>query len=234
MLPDGERAEPSPPGRRATRPASAAHPQALVPPGREPGGFRRIGERERLQIGILKLVTGTFVGPDGFTFEREIVRHQGAVCIVPVEDDGHQVVCVRQYRAPVDRFVLELPAGKRDVPGEPAAATAARELIEETGFRATSLLEICSFLNSPGFSDEETICYLAEGLEAVEREAQGVEERHMSVGRLDLDQLFDLVATGEVVDAKTIVACAVVRNLLEERRRDAARDTDDAAASDTL
>ena len=233
MPADGGRTEPPPARPRSARPAPAPVPDAPAA-GRELGGFRRIGERERLRTGILTLVSGTFVGPDGFTFEREIVRHRGAVCIVPLEEDGRHVVCVRQYRAPVDSFLLELPAGKRDVPGEPLEATAARELVEETGLRAASLTEVCRFLNSPGFSDEETTCYLAEGLEAVGRDAQGVEERHMSVERLDLDRLYELVEAGEIVDAKTIVACAVVRNLLEERRRDAARANDDAAAPDAL
>jgi hypothetical protein len=72
--------------------------------------FRHLGEREQLDGGFFRFVTGTFVGPDGFTFEREIVRHPGAVCIVALEDDHRSVLMIRQYRAAVDVGLLELPA----------------------------------------------------------------------------------------------------------------------------
>ena len=75
-------------------------------------------------------------GPDGEVHQRYVVRHPGAVVVVPVEDDGDDVLLVRQYRAAVDGDLLEVPAGKRDVDGEPPEATAHRELEEEIGHRA--------------------------------------------------------------------------------------------------
>ena len=75
---------------------------------------------------------GTFERPTATTFDRDIVHHPGAVAVVPLDDDG-QVVMVRQYRAPIDQLLLEIPAGKRDVHGEDPELTAARELAEETG-----------------------------------------------------------------------------------------------------
>ncbi|MGH9303177.1 MAG: NUDIX domain-containing protein, partial [Acidimicrobiales bacterium] len=104
-----------------------------MPPGEAVGSFRSIGERQRLEGGFFSVVSGTFVGPDGFTFEREIVRHPGAVAIVALEDDGQSVLMVSQYRGAVDKCLLELPAGKRDILGEAPALCAARELAEEIG-----------------------------------------------------------------------------------------------------
>ena len=74
---------------------------------------------------VIGLGIGTFRAPDGSTFERDIVHHPGAVAVVPLLDDG-TVVLVRQYRAPIDRLLLEIPAGLRDVPDEATEVTAAR------------------------------------------------------------------------------------------------------------
>jgi ADP-ribose pyrophosphatase len=159
-------------------------------------------------------VTGTFVGPDGFTFEREIVRHPGAVCIVALEDDHRSVLMIRQYRAAVDVGLLELPAGKRDVADEDPALCAGRELAEEIGREATSMTEVARFYNSPGFSDEETICFLAEGLHEVPREAHGVEEEHIVIERIQLSAVEDLMASGDLVDAKSIIGLLAARSAL--------------------
>jgi ADP-ribose pyrophosphatase len=176
--------------------------------------FRHLGEREQLDGGFFRFVTGTFVGPDGFTFEREIVRHPGAVCIVALEDDHRSVLMIRQYRAAVDVGLLELPAGKRDVADEDPALCAGRELAEEIGREATSMTEVARFYNSPGFSDEETICFLAEGLHEVPREAHGVEEEHIVIERIQLSAVEDLMASGDLVDAKSIIGLLAARSAL--------------------
>jgi ADP-ribose pyrophosphatase len=178
--------------------------------------FRQLDERERIATAYLRLVTGRFVDPDGRIFEREIVRHPGAVCVVPVEADG-TVVMLRQFRAPLSRVILEIPAGKLDVPGEPRAACARRELAEEVGRVAGRLTELGSFYNSPGFNDEATTCFLAEELSPVERAAQGIEEKFMTLERVALAGVWDLVASGELVDAKTIIACALAERALARR-----------------
>jgi 8-oxo-dGTP pyrophosphatase MutT (NUDIX family) len=176
--------------------------------------FRLLGERERFQGGFLRVVTGTFVGPDGFTFERDIVRHPGAVSVVPLEADRRHVILVRQYRAAVDTALLELPAGKLDVPGEPPEDCAARELAEEIGYAPGRLTELGQFLNSPGFSDERSWIFLAENLVRCERDAQGVEELHLLLERIDLHEFDDLLASGEIVDAKTIIGLQLARSRL--------------------
>ena len=179
-------------------------------------GFRQVGERELLATSYLRFVAGGFVDPDGRPFEREIVRHPGAVCIVPVEDDG-SVLMIRQFRGALNRVILEIPAGKLDVPGEPLEDCARRELVEEVGRVAGRFSEIGTFYNSPGFNDELTTCFLAEELSPVERATQGIEEHFMTLEHVPLAGVWDLVESGELVDAKTIIGCALALRARERR-----------------
>jgi ADP-ribose pyrophosphatase len=180
--------------------------------------FRQIGERSRYPGERLRVVVGTFVGPDGFTFEREIVRTFAAVCVVPLESDREHVLLVRQYRGPVDQALLELPAGKLDIPGESPESCAARELAEEVGAATERLTELGRFWNSPGYCDELTTCFLAEGLTAGPRSADGIEEEHLVVERIALSSVEELIATGEIADAKTIVGLLLARSFLASQR----------------
>ncbi|MGH9076718.1 MAG: NUDIX domain-containing protein [Acidimicrobiales bacterium] len=176
-------------------------------------GFRRIGEREVWTGRLIQVATGTFEGPGGDRFEREVVHHPGAVVVVPL-DSGRRVVMVRQYRAAIDAELLEVPAGKRDVHGEAPEVTAARELAEEVGLAAGRLDLLASFYNSPGFCDELTHLYLARDLEVVGTDLHGVEEQHMTVESVGLDDLPALVARGEIVDAKSIIGLSLARDLV--------------------
>jgi 8-oxo-dGTP pyrophosphatase MutT (NUDIX family) len=178
------------------------------------GTFRHLGERERFDAGFFQIVTATFVGPDGFAFERQVVRHPGAVAVVPLEDDRQGVLMIRQYRGAVGASLLELPAGKRDVADEDPALCAGRELVEEVGREASSMKEVARFYNSPGFTDEETICFLAEGLREVAREAHGVEEEHIVIERVLLADIERLMAAGDLVDAKSIIGLLAARSAL--------------------
>jgi 8-oxo-dGTP pyrophosphatase MutT (NUDIX family) len=167
-------------------------------------GFRKLSETEVWRTPMLAGARGRFVAPSGEEFERDVIHHPGAVVVVPMLDD-RRVVCVRQYRAPIDRELLELPAGKRDVHGEPPEVTAARELEEEVGRRAGSMTLIGQFFNSPGFCDEHSWLYLARDLEEVGNDLQGIEESHMVEETVSLDDLDELVASGAITDAKTII-----------------------------
>ncbi|MGA3352451.1 MAG: NUDIX hydrolase [Acidimicrobiales bacterium] len=205
--------EPEAPGR-AGDPAGALSGSAVF----DRGAFRQIGERARYSGERLNVVVGTFVGPDGFTFEREIVRTFNAVCVVALAQDGEHVLLVRQYRGPVDQALLELPAGKLDVPGEPPELCAARELNEEVGAEAESFTELGHFFMSPGFCDEQSICFLAEGLKTGKRAADGIEEEHLVVERIALSSIEELVAAGDIADAKTIVGLFLARSYLSAHR----------------
>ena len=134
---------------------------------------------------------------------REAVRHPGAVAVVAVV--GDDVVLIRQYRAPVDAMVLELPAGKLDVPGEDPALAAGRELEEEIGYRPGTLEPLSSFFTGPGFTDEHMTVYLATDCVAVASNPHGPEEIAAEIVRLRIDELATYIASGEITDAKTLV-----------------------------
>jgi ADP-ribose pyrophosphatase len=141
---------------------------------------------------------------DGRAFTREVVRHRGAVAILAV--DGADVVLVRQWRAPLARPILEIPAGTCDVEGEDLVATAERELEEEAGLHASHLEVLCEVWNSPGWSDQRTVIYLATGLSPVPARPSGPEEEAIDVVRLSVDEAVALVTSGATCDACTAVA----------------------------
>jgi len=184
------------------------------PPGpASPQGFRYLGEDVAYRGRRVDLVTARFAAPDGEEFTRDIVRHPGAVAVVPVTERGG-VLFVRQYRGSLRRELLEIPAGTRDVEGEPAEATAGRELEEEVGVRARQLRHLCTIANTPGFCDELTDLFVATGLEPVPHGRHGQEEVAMEVVEVDLARTPAMIASGEIVDAQTIVGLLLARDVL--------------------
>lgn len=175
--------------------------------------FERIGE-EVVHADWLSFVLPRFRAPDGSEFTRAVVRHPGAVSVVPVLDDGDTVLAVRQFRPALERYLVEIPAGKRDIEGEPPEDTARRELAEEVGMAAGRMELLCSFYNSPGFCDEHQYVFLARDLRPCESDAQSVEEAHMTVQRLRLSELPQLLASGVVSDAKSIIGMLLARQRL--------------------
>jgi ADP-ribose pyrophosphatase len=176
------------------------------------GGFRVVGATTLCEAGFLRVSRTRIAAPDGEEHDRHVVHHPGAVVVVPV--DGDDALLVRQFRAAIGGTILEVPAGKRDVPGEPPEVTAARELGEEIGQRAGRLELLCEFFNSPGFCDEYTYLFLATDLEAVPRAAESPEEAHLVIERVPLADVADLVAHREIVDAKTIIGLLLAREHL--------------------
>ena len=175
--------------------------------------FRGVDTTTLCEAGFLTLERRRVLGPDGDEFDRHVVRHPGAVVVVPLDDERNALM-VRQYRVAAGRALLELPACKRDVPGEPPETTAARELEEEIGRQAGAIRPLCEFFNSPGFTDEYTYVFLASELVTTERAAVSAEERAMTVESVPLARVDDLVATGEIVDGKSIIGLLLARQLL--------------------
>ena len=124
------------------------------------------------------------------------------------------MILVRQYRAAIDRDLLEVPAGKRDVSDEPVELTAHRELEEEVGMKAGSMVKLAEFYNSPGFCDEHSFLFLATDLTPCATDFQGHEEQHMTIERVPLDSFADLVASGDLTDGKSIIALSLAREHL--------------------
>ncbi len=177
-------------------------------------GFAHLADELIHRGAVISLFRSSFSAPDGSEFEREVVRHPGAVSVVPLREDG-SVVLVRQYRAPLDAEFLEIPAGKRDVADEPPEVTAGRELVEEVGLRAGRLELLARFHNSIGFTDEESFVYLGTELSEVDMDRQGVEEAHMEIVEVPLTDVAAMIADGRITDAKTVIG--LTQTLLRER-----------------
>lgn len=174
--------------------------------------FRHLGDRIVHRGYIWHVAVSTFEAPDGELFERDIIRSPGAVGVVPLLlDDGvPTVVFVRQYRGPFDRVVLEVPAGMRDVADEPLELTASRELAEEVGLSAGRLDYLTEFYPSAGMTDSTLHLFLATDLAPVPRETHGPEETHMEVLRIPLAEAVDMVMSGEIHDAKSVIGLLLV------------------------
>jgi ADP-ribose pyrophosphatase len=170
-------------------------------------GLRRLGRRRVVAAGFLALERLHLIAPDGRGVVRAVVRHPGAVAVVPV--DGDSVVLMRQYRAAVGRALLEVPAGKLDVPGEPEVVTAHRELQEEVGLAAEAMDHLATFYTTPGFCDERMVVFVATGLSAVEATPHGPEEESAEIVRVPVADLSALLASGDLEDAKTLVALSL-------------------------
>ncbi|HEY2415236.1 MAG TPA: NUDIX hydrolase [Pirellulaceae bacterium] len=148
-----------------------------------------------------RVVRESIQTPSGKTKTREIVRHPGACVIVPLLDDG-RVCLIRNWRVAVNQTLIELPAGTLEPP-EPPEKTAARELIEETGYRAKKIEFLHAFFLSPGILDEKMHLYLATGLTAGETAREEGEE--IENWLVPWDEAIAMIFRGEIRDAKTIV-----------------------------
>lgn len=174
--------------------------------------FEHLGDEVRHQGYLWRVVTGTFREPGGGTFRRDIVRSPGAVGVLPWWRDGDgrvRVVLIRQYRPVVNGPMIEIPAGMRDVPDEEPRVTALRELAEEVGRRADHLEQVMVMSPSPGMTDSTTVIFLATGLTEVPSAAHGPEEEHLEILDWSLDEALAAIESGDITDAKTVVAVLV-------------------------
>ena len=136
----------------------------------------------------------------------DFISHKGAAAVVTLCDDG-RILMVRQYRNALERYTLEIPAGALDAEDEPGIVCAARELEEETGYRAANWRSLGYINTSPGFCDEKLYLYLASGLEFVgEHPDEGEIIKAFEYKLTDVEKM---ILTGEINDAKTI--CAIHR-----------------------
>lgn len=141
--------------------------------------------------------------PNGNESTREYIVHQGAAVIIPVLDSG-ELIFERQFRYPLGKALLELPAGKID-PGEDAATTAKRELREETGYSARDFRHVGVMHPCVGYSNERIEIFLAQGLQQ-ESGQQLDHNEFLDLLTLSLDDALQAIRTGQITDSKTISA----------------------------
>ncbi len=142
--------------------------------------------------------------------QLDIIDHPGAVTILPIDGEG-KVIFVRQYRHPVGKELLELPAGTLDADEAPETC-ALREIREETGFAAGKLVELGEFFLAPGYSTEYMTVYLATDLHP--SPLPGDVDEFITIERLPVDQAYQMALTGDIQDGKSLAALLLARNFL--------------------
>ena len=149
---------------------------------------------------VVTLYKDTVELPDGKSAIREYVKHIGAVCVVPVTDDG-EVILERQYRYAVGEILVEIPAGKLDFPGEDWEEAARRELREETGAEAEELIDLGDYYGSPAIMGERIRMFMARGLTFTEQELD--DDEFLETFRMPLDEAVEKIMAGKIPDGKT-------------------------------
>jgi len=172
---------------------------AAAPPGEAPAGVRR----QWIYRGrIVQLALDEFTAPAGKRVQREVVVHPGAAAILAFSADGG-ILLERQYRYATGKELWEIPAGIIN-PGEDPATAARRELAEETGWHAGELEPCCAFYSSPGFTDERL--YLFRTTVTARGQTHFDEDENIVSGFMPAERIRDMLAAGEIQDAKTLVA----------------------------
>lgn len=175
--------------------------------------FEFIRSEILLQGRAFKIRRDTLKTPDGRETKYEIVEHGGSVVLVPVDDQGN-VLFVRQYRHATGQDLLELPAGTRDGE-EPFEICAAREIREETGLEAGTLLKVGEFYLVPGYSSEFMAVFLATDLK--ENPLDGDEDEFLQLEKFPAKEVNAMFERGDVLDAKSLAAWLLARPHLEKQ-----------------
>jgi ADP-ribose diphosphatase len=159
---------------------------------------------------ILRLEVDRVTLPSGHTLDMEIVRHPGSVVLLPIPAPG-QIILIRQYRYTLDRWIWELPAGSLR-PGEDPAEAAARECEEEIGLAPARVTKLRGYYPTPGFCDEEMIFFRCEGLRppSADSTVQKDEDEEIEPRTFTLDEARRLIASGDIVDLKTLGGLSLV------------------------
>ena len=161
---------------------------------------------------IINLRVDEALLPNGATATREVVEHNGGICVVPITEKG-EVLMVEQYRYPYGEVILEIPAGKRDGDEEPLEG-GKRELREETGAIAENYTFLGELYPTPGYCGEVIYMYLATGLSFGETDPD--EDEFLNVKKIPLEKAVDMIMKGEIKDAKTQTAILKVERMLQK------------------
>ena len=172
---------------------------------------KKINSKQIFDGVVVKLFVDDIELPNGKPSKREVVRHPGAVCVLPIDDCGNAIM-VKQFRYPFSDVLLEVPAGKLEKDEDPYDAVI-RELEEETGAKAKTVEYIGSVYTTVAFTDEKIYMYLATGITF--KEAHPDEDEFVEVVKMPFDELYQRVMSGELTDAKTVAATLKTKLLLD-------------------
>ncbi len=175
---------------------------------------KTVSSREVFKGKIVNLKVDMVAMPDGSLAERELVGHPGGVGVVALTDEM-ELILVKQYRKPIEKAILEIPAGKLD-PGEDHRICGIRELEEETGLCARNFEYLGFIYPSPGFTDEVTHIYLATDL--YQGEAHPDEDEYLDLIKMPFSEAVDRMMRNEIADAKTVAGILKTAKKLEEKR----------------
>ena len=176
---------------------------------------KKIDSKKIFDGKIVKLFVDTVELPNGQLATREIVRHPGAVCVLPLTDDG-EVIMVKQFRYPFNEVMLEIPAGKLEIGEDPYEAVL-RELEEESGVVAKKVEHIGELYTTVAIFDEKIQIYLARELTYTNSHPD--EDEFLEVTKIPLDTLVKMVMDGEIKDAKTQIAILKADKYLKEGQK---------------
>lgn len=176
--------------------------------------IEKLNNRRRVFDGaIIHVDHMTATLPNGKEALREVAVHIGAAAVIPVDSEGN-VYLVRQFRAPLEKVTLEIPAGKLDYKGEDRFECAKRELREETGYTAGKWTHLTDMATTPGFCDEIIGIYLAQ--ELVPGETDPDEDEFLNVVKMPLAEAVDLAMDGQIPDSKTICGLLMADKLINK------------------
>ena len=173
----------------------------------------KTGSEEIFDGVILHVFKDTVQLPNGHPATREVIRHVGAVGVIPITDDG-KVIIERQFRYPLDRGITEIPAGKLDSFTEDRLSAAKRELEEETGYSAREWISMGDYYPAAAYCDERITLYLARGLTLGQRHLD--EDEFLNFEAVPLTELVEQVMDGTITDGKTQVAVLKAARYLEK------------------
>ena len=174
---------------------------------------KKISSEEIFDGVAIHLFRDEILLPNGNKGVREVVRHPGAVCVIPITDDG-EVIFVNQFRYALDRVTLEVPAGNLEK-GEDPMEAALRELSEETGITAEKIEPLDALYTSPALIDEIIYMYIATGLSQGEQHLD--DDEFVNAVKIPLNEAIDMVMSGKILDAKTQLIILKAAKYLENK-----------------
>jgi len=174
---------------------------------------KQVSRKEIFNGNILHVVVDDITLPNGASAKREVVLHNGAVCIVPLTNNN-EIILERQFRYPFNDIILEIPAGKIEKGETDPSSVAARELAEETGYTASSLRFIGMYYPSPAILSEKIYMYVATGLKKGEQSLD--EDEFLDITAMPIDDAVDMILENKIPDGKTQAAVLKVKALIEK------------------